>query len=124
MNLDPRAIPVLTRLGLIVSGDGRAQRPLAAPLHGPALVSINPANGRALGNVDTVTAADVDTLVASAAEAARRWRDTPAPQRGAALRRYADLLREHKDALGTLVTLENGKIKAEGGGAVQEMIDI
>src|SRR6184192_930147 len=51
-------------------------------------------------------------------------RDPRAPQRGAALRRYADLLREHKDALGTLVTLENGKIKAEGDGEVQEMIDI
>ena len=45
-------------------------------------------------------------------------------RRGQAVRRYADLLREHKDALGTLVTLENGKIKAEGDGEVQEMIDI
>ena len=48
----------------------------------------------------------------------------PAPRRGQAVRRCADLLREHKDALGTLVTLENGKIKAEGDGEVQEMIDI
>ena len=48
----------------------------------------------------------------------------PAPKRGKAVRRYAELLREHKDALGTLVALENGKIKAEGDGEVQEMIDI
>ena len=48
----------------------------------------------------------------------------PAPKRGNAVRRYAELLREHKDALGTLVSLETGKIKAEGDGEVQEMIDI
>ena len=52
------------------------------------------------------------------------WRDVPAPKRGEAVRRFGALLREHKDALGTLVALENGKIKAEGDGEVQEMIDI
>ena len=59
-----------------------------------------------------------------AATAAHAWRDVPAPRRGEAVRRFGDLLREHKDALGTLVSLENGKIKAEGDGEVQEMIDI
>ena len=54
----------------------------------------------------------------------RRGAIVPAPKRGEAVRRLADLLREHKDALGTLVALENGKIKAEGDGEVQEMIDI
>ena len=53
-----------------------------------------------------------------------RWRDVPAPRRGEAVRQFAMLLREHKDALGSLVALENGKIKAEGDGEVQEMIDI
>ena len=48
----------------------------------------------------------------------------PAPRRGEVVRRFGNLLREHKDALGTLVSLENGKIKAEGDGEVQEMIDI
>jgi aldehyde dehydrogenase (NAD+) len=48
----------------------------------------------------------------------------PPPRRGEAVRRFGVLLREHKDVLGTLVALENGKIKAEGDGEVQEMIDI
>ena len=48
----------------------------------------------------------------------------PAPERGQLIRILGDALRKHKDALGTLVTLEVGKIKAEGDGEVQEMIDI
>jgi len=124
VNVDPRIAPVLARLGLLVDADGRVTRPLAPPLHGPALASHNPANGQSLGSVATATPADVDALLARATDPAHRWRDTPAPLRGQAVRRYAELLREHKDALGTLVTLENGKIKAEGDGEVQEMIDI
>jgi len=124
MNADSRIAPVLARLGLIVDAEGRVARPLAPPLHGPALVSHNPANGLALGTVATATPADLDALLGDAVAAAQRWRETPAPKRGQAVRRYAELLREYKDALGTLVTLENGKIKAEGDGEVQEMIDI
>src|SRR5690242_11951915 len=124
MNVDSRIAPVLARLGLIVDAEGRVARPLAPPLHGPALVSHNPANGLALGTVATATPADLDALLGDAVAAAQRWRETPAPKRGQAVRRYAELLREYKDALGTLVTLENGKIKAEGDGEVQEMIDI
>ena len=124
MNVDSRIAPVLARLGLIVGAEGRVTRPLAPPLRGPALVSHNPANGQQLGSAATATPADLDALLGHAAEAAQRWRETPAPKRGQAVRRYAELLREHKDALGTLVALENGKIKAEGDGEVQEMIDI
>jgi L-aminoadipate-semialdehyde dehydrogenase len=121
---DDRVAPVLARLGLIVDTQGRVLDPLDVPSHGPALASVNPANGRALGRVAAPTQDEFDALLARASAAARRWRDVPAPKRGDAVRRYADLLREHKDALGTLVTLENGKIKAEGDGEVQEMIDI
>ena len=124
MKLDSRAAPVLRRLGLTVAADGSIDRPLAPAPTGPQLASVNPANGEALGSVRTATLADLDALLARADEAARRWRDTPAPRRGNAVRRYAELLREYKDALGTLVTLESGKIKAEGDGEVQEMIDI
>ena len=87
-------------------------------------MSLNPANGRSLAAVATTTDDDFDAIVAAAVDAARAWRDTPAPVRGNAVRRYAELLRQHKDALGTLVSLETGKIKAEGDGEVQEMIDI
>ena len=124
MRLDPRAAAALERIGLAVDADGGVRRPLALPFAGAPLVSINPANGDALGRVGTATPGELDALLARASDAARRWRDTPAPRRGNAVRRYAELLREHKDALGTLVTLESGKIKAEGDGEVQEMIDI
>jgi aldehyde dehydrogenase (NAD+) len=123
-DVDPRAAPTLARLGLAVDEHGVAHRPLAAVCAGPSLVSLNPANGRSLATVATTTEDDFDAVVAAAVDAARTWRDTPAPVRGNAVRRYAELLREHKDALGTLVSLETGKIKAEGDGEVQEMIDI
>ncbi|MDE1938202.1 MAG: aldehyde dehydrogenase family protein, partial [Alphaproteobacteria bacterium] len=57
-------------------------------------------------------------------EAFRIWRDVPAPKRGELVRLLGDELRAHKDALGRLVTVENGKILQEGLGEVQEMIDI
>ena len=121
---DPRVERVLARLGLTVDAAGNVRDPLCDDAHGPELVSSNPANGRELGRVATVTRADYDTIVERASDAANRWRDVPAPKRGAVVRRYAELLREYRDDLGTLVTLENGKIKAEGDGEVQEMIDV
>jgi aldehyde dehydrogenase (NAD+) len=48
----------------------------------------------------------------------------PAPRRGQIVREIADELRRAKDDLGALVTLEMGKILAEGKGEVQEMIDV
>src|SRR5687767_4138881 len=60
----------------------------------------------------------------SAAAAFAAWRDVPAPRRGDAVRLMGEALRAKKDLLGSLVSLEMGKIKAEGDGEVQEMIDI
>ena len=124
MSTDSRALPVLARLGLIVADDGSVERPLTRSQRGERLVSVNPANGLALGSAPATTSAMLDAQLAQAVTAARTWRDVPAPKRGEAVRRFAALLREHKDALGTLVSLETGKIKAEGDGEVQEMIDI
>ncbi|HSF47700.1 MAG TPA: aldehyde dehydrogenase family protein, partial [Burkholderiales bacterium] len=86
--------------------------------------SLNPATGRMLAQVRASTAADCEKVVAAAQHAFARWRTVPAPKRGELVRRIAELLRKNKDALGTLVSLENGKIKTEGDGEVQEMIDI
>ena len=68
--------------------------------------------------------ADYERVMAARAAAFAAWRDVPAPRRGEVVRQIGDALREKKDALGRLVTLEMGKIKAEGDGEVQEMIDI
>jgi aldehyde dehydrogenase (NAD+) len=91
---------------------------------GPIIESLNPSTGECLARVRGATAEDYEHVLSSAVAAARRWAQVPAPKRGEAVRLMADELRAHKDALGTLVSLENGKIKAEGDGEVQEMIDI
>jgi aldehyde dehydrogenase (NAD+) len=96
---------------------------LASP-GGPELISYNPATGELLGRVRTASAADYDRVIVAAQSAFERWRRVPAPVRGDYVRRLALALREAKDDLGLLVTLETGKIASEGRGEVQEMIDI
>jgi aldehyde dehydrogenase (NAD+) len=91
---------------------------------GPLIESINPATGERLAQVRGATAADYEHVMAAAVAAAAAWRAVPAPKRGEAVRNIGEELRANKDALGSLVSLENGKIKAEGDGEVQEMIDI
>jgi len=89
-----------------------------------AFCSINPANEQTLGEVGRCTRDQYDQVLANAVCAFSRWRMVPAPRRGELVRRIVERLREHKSALGTLIALETGKIKEEGDGEVQEMIDI
>jgi aldehyde dehydrogenase (NAD+) len=91
---------------------------------GEEIVSYNPADGRELGHVRLDSAEDYDHIADRAAKVFERWRMLPAPKRGDIVREVGNALRESKDALGELVTLEMGKIFAEGRGEVQEMIDI
>jgi aldehyde dehydrogenase (NAD+) len=86
--------------------------------------SINPANGEVIAGVRSTSDAEYDRVVSAAQESFKEWRTIPAPVRGEAIRHIGNALRDNKDALGSLVTLEMGKIKAEGDGEVQEMIDI
>jgi aldehyde dehydrogenase (NAD+) len=90
----------------------------------PLLNVRNPATGTLIAQVRPATAADYEHVIASAQAAAAAWREVPAPKRGEAVRLLGEELRRHKSDLGTLVSLENGKILAEGQGEVQEMIDI
>jgi aldehyde dehydrogenase (NAD+) len=90
----------------------------------PLIESVNPANGEVIASVRSTTAEEYDNLVNAAREAFLEWRQVPAPVRGEAIRLVGAALRDYKDALGSLVSLEMGKIKAEGDGEVQEMIDI
>jgi aldehyde dehydrogenase (NAD+) len=91
---------------------------------GEELVSYNPATGEPIARVIRASAGAYDTVVRAAGKAFRTWRAVPAPKRGEVVRDLGNALRELKEPLGELVTLENGKIKAEGLGEVQEMIDI
>ena len=90
----------------------------------PLVESVNPATGEVIASVRAATAADYERVAASAATAFPHWREIPAPRRGEAVRLVGEALRAKKDLLGSLVSLEMGKIKAEGDGEVQEMIDI
>ena len=88
------------------------------------LVSRTPIDGSQLARIPISSADAGASAVARAKQAQMRWRDTPAPRRGEVVRRYGNVLRAYKDALGMLVTLETGKLLQEGMGEVQEMIDI
>ncbi|MFP5345751.1 MAG: aldehyde dehydrogenase family protein [Actinomycetes bacterium] len=94
-----------------------------ASLHGDA-TSRTPITGGSLFPVAWGGASEVDDVVGRAREAFLEWRTTPAPVRGALVKRLGELLTEHKEDLGTLVSLEVGKITSEALGEVQEMIDI
>ena len=91
---------------------------------GEELTSFNPADGSELGRVRLASEKDYDEVLSAAAQTFERWRLLPAPQRGEIAREIGGELRAAKGELGTLVTLEMGKILAEGKGEVQEMIDI
>ncbi|MCG3130485.1 MAG: NAD/NADP-dependent betaine aldehyde dehydrogenase [Phycisphaerae bacterium] len=91
---------------------------------GETLDSFSPIDGTLLGRVRQVTPAEYDRIAARAQEAFLTWRTVPAPVRGETVRRLGNALRDAKADLGRLVTLEMGKITAEGEGEVQEMIDI
>ncbi|RMH34570.1 MAG: aldehyde dehydrogenase family protein [Nitrospirae bacterium] len=88
------------------------------------LESINPATGEVIAGVSLCSEEDYERIVQAATDAFETWREVPAPKRGEVVRRLGQALREHKDALGTLVSMEVGKIKTEGDGEVQEMIDM
>ena len=86
--------------------------------------SINPATGQPIARVGSCSQQEYERLMAEAARSFLAWRAVPAPQRGEFVRRIGVELRRHKDELGSLIALETGKVKAEGDGEVQEMIDI
>ncbi|MDX2114572.1 MAG: aldehyde dehydrogenase family protein [Planctomycetota bacterium] len=86
--------------------------------------SVNPATGKALGGVRLQTRAEYDRAIERTRACFLHWRTVPAPVRGEIVRRIGEAFRAHKDDLGALVTLEMGKIFAEGRGEVQECIDI
>jgi aldehyde dehydrogenase (NAD+) len=88
------------------------------------VISTNPATGEAIAAVRLQSKADYEALVERAQSVQKAWRRLPAPKRGELVRRIGNAFREHERELGTLVTMEMGKILPEGIGEVVECIDI
>ena len=118
--------PMLKALGLSKNNSGTylGNGEWSKTTDAGVLQSINPSTNEVIAEVHASSASDYETIVKRAQAAFAIWRTTPAPRRGEAVRLCGDALRKHKDALGSLVALEMGKIKPEGDGEVQEMIDI
>ncbi|WP_447964929.1 L-piperidine-6-carboxylate dehydrogenase [Nitrospira sp. Ecomares 2.1] len=117
---------VLHELGLRAVNAGACSGPggwVATTSEG-LLDSVNPATGQVLAQVNRSSASDYDALVQASQRAFLEWRQVPAPKRGEVVRLIGEGLRAKKHALGSLVSMEVGKIKAEGDGEVQEMIDM
>ncbi len=113
----------LKKLGIegVNAGTSTGQKHLESK---DVIASITPVDGKNIANVTITTKEQYEQVVTTAQEAYLVWREMPAPQRGEIVRQIGDKLREHKEALGKLVTYEMGKIYQEGLGEVQEMIDI
>ncbi len=95
------------------------------PLGGDGdLIARTPIDGSELGRLRSHEPHEVADVIGRAQAAFLGWREVPAPVRGGLIREFGNLLREHKAALGELVTIEAGKILSEGQGEVQEMIDV
>ena len=108
-----------TNPGACTGPDGWIQDP-----EGSELISYNPTTEEPIASVVQATSESYQRVVSEADAAFRKWRAVPAPQRGQVVRDLGEALRELKEPLGDLVSLEMGKLKTEGHGEVQEMIDI
>ena len=114
------ATDLLERLGLL--DDPRVVR--AGKIDQHAVASVNPATQEPIAGVRVDTEETYERTVGAAVDSFKAWREVPAPQRGQVVRAIGEELRRHRDDLGALITLEVGKLLAEGVGEVQETIDI
>lgn len=114
----------LKALGLQADNDGTSTGQHSQHNSTKHYESYSPVDGELIGRVSETTPEQYEQTVKTAQAAFRQWRALPAPQRGEIVRQYGNALREHKEALGRLVSYEMGKSLTEGLGEVQEMIDI
>jgi len=118
--------PFLRELGIQVINPGACTGPDGwTSTQGRELLPVvTPIDGSVIANVALASDTDYEQVVKTAEDSFLKWRMTPAPVRGQVVREVGDELRKCKEPLGKLVTLEMGKILAEGMGEVQEAIDI
>ncbi|MCR4268002.1 aldehyde dehydrogenase family protein [Nitratireductor sp. ZSWI3] len=113
MSIKNETSDILARLGV----DAKA-------LAGGGLAVRTPVTGELIAEVETIPAGEAGAAIDRAHEAFKAWREVPAPRRGELVRLLGEELRAAKEDLGRLVSIEVGKIRSEGLGEVQEMIDI
>ena len=113
----------LSKLNLKQLNDGTSTG-LNATNSGIYIQSFSPVDGQLIGSASQTTTSEYETVIDTALAAFKVWRKMPAPKRGEIVRQYGNVLRDNKDALGSLVSYEMGKSLQEGLGEVQEMIDI
>jgi aldehyde dehydrogenase (NAD+) len=119
-----KVIQVLNRLGLQSVNPGASTGTEWIDTRGVVTSSVSPIDGEVIAQVTNATALEYESVLQKAGKAFNTWKSVPAPKRGEVVRQIGEALRESKEDLGFLVTLEMGKIYQEGLGEVQEMIDI
>lgn len=119
-----RTKETLKRLGIEAINPGVTTGTKWFDTNGDITVSETPIDGSPIANVKNATLDDYEAVMKTAQEAFLTWRSVPAPRRGEIVRQIGMAIREAKEDLGYLVSLEMGKIYQEGLGEVQEMIDI
>lgn len=122
--MEVRVDEILEELNVCLKNDGVSTGQYWLPAEGELHSTLSPIDGAILPEVAWGTDEQYNQVVKQAESAYQFWRKIPAPKRGEIVRQIGDALREKKEALGALVTLEMGKSLQEGLGEVQEMIDI
>ncbi|MGM0532738.1 MAG: L-piperidine-6-carboxylate dehydrogenase [Bacteroidota bacterium] len=115
---------VLKTLGISEVNKGACTGTLWLDTKGAKTGSLSPVDGEIIANITNISVDDYEQVMAGAQEAFLEWRKWPAPKRGEVVRQIGEALRDKKEDLAYLVTLEMGKTLQESLGEVQEMIDI
>lgn len=84
----------------------------------------SPIDGARIADIEIAKKDVYNALVEEAQQAYVVWSALPAPKRGEIIRQIAEAFREDKEDLGTLISLETGKLLQEGLGEAQEIIDV
>ena len=123
-NFESQVKEVLSRLGITELNPGATTGISWLKTEGDITESRSPIDGSLIAKVRNASLEDYESIMDTASNAFEVWKKMPAPARGEIVRQIGLALREAKEDLGFLVTLEMGKIYQEGLGEVQEMIDI
>lgn len=123
-NLTYSQYPFLAELGLKENNLGCYRNGEWVASNGGEVTSINPHNNKPIATTQLASLQNYEECIKAAQSEKARWAKLPAPQRGEIVRQIGVALRDKKEALGAVISLEMGKIKSEGLGEVQEFIDI